>query len=139
MDVEKRLIELIDASGVRLIETSELHRRFNACWHQPSQTVYVRWGLDPVTRRCAIAHELGHAHYGDECSSPGAERRADRWAASKLLDADAVFRAARDCDGAASLVAAELGVTPRLLEAWMELYRAGRWEVSRVGDVQFFG
>ncbi|MDK6808157.1 hypothetical protein QP365_11370 [Corynebacterium aurimucosum] len=33
--------------------------RFNACCHRSTNTVIVRTGLDPATRACAIAAELG--------------------------------------------------------------------------------
>lgn len=124
--VERRLERLIADAGVRIVETGRLTRSLNACYHEPSRTIIVRWGLDPVTRVCAIAHELGHAHYGHDCSSARAEREADEWAARALLTVDLVEDAGRECDGAACAIAAELGVTPALLELWMQMYQAGR-------------
>ncbi|EEW50456.1 hypothetical protein HMPREF0290_0904 [Corynebacterium efficiens YS-314] len=86
----------------------------------------MRWGLDAVTRRCAIAHELGHEHYGHDCSTPGAERLADEWAAMKLVTVDDVETAAESCEGQPSAIAAEIGITPHLLSTWMRLHEAGR-------------
>lgn len=124
--VEERLETLAESLGVRLVETGRLSPTLNAAFHRPTMTMFVRWGLDPVTRRCAIAHELGHAHAGDECSSPRAEKAADEWAAQQLLDLDEVEEVARDVDHAPAAMAAELGVTPNLLAVWMRLYEAGR-------------
>lgn len=106
--IEKRLDQLIAASGVRLVETSRLTADLNACYHADNDVILVKWGLDPVTRRCAIAHELGHAHAGDTCSSARAERTADEWAALHLLDLDAVEQAAYDVDEAPAAMADKL-------------------------------
>lgn len=124
--VEERLEALAEDMGVRLVETGRLSMEFNACFHAPTKTIFIRHGLDPVTRRCAIAHELGHAHAGDTCSSSRAE-----WAASNLLDLDEVEAVAMDVDHAPSAMAAELGVTPNLLAVWMRLYEAGRIRAER--------
>lgn len=124
--IERRLEKLIDDAGIRIVETGRLSSDLNACYHEPSQTIVIRWGLDPVTRRCAIAHELGHAYYGHDCSSQRAEREADEWAAKQLLTVDMVETAGASCDGAPSLIASELGVTPGLLSTWMRMYEAGR-------------
>ena len=124
--VEDRLHALLDEQGVELVETGRLDARYNACFHAGSHTIVVRGGLDPVTRACTIAQEIGHAAHGDSCSSPRAERLADEWAAQRLVDGDRIEEIAADCGGAPSAIAAELGVTPHLLEAWMRLLEAGR-------------
>ncbi len=124
--IEERLEALVESMGLRLVESSRLSADLNACYHAASGIILVRWGLDPVTRRCAIAHELGHAWAGDTCSNPRAERAADEWAALHLLDLDDVERVALDTDHAPAAMAAELGVTLSLLEIWMQLYNAGR-------------
>ncbi|TVU83322.1 ImmA/IrrE family metallo-endopeptidase [Corynebacterium aurimucosum] len=124
--IEERLSSLLIESGVELLETGKLDARFNACYHAASRTIIVRTGLDPVTRVCAIAHELGHVVNGDSCSSPRAERLADEWAARNLIDGDLVEEAANYCGGAPSAIAAEVGVTPHLLGIWMQLWESGR-------------
>lgn len=120
------LENLATTMGIRIVESNRLDRRLNACWHAPSQTIFVRYNLDPVTWRCAVAHELGHAHNGDECSTERAERAADEYAARTLLDLHNVMEASYYNDGAPSAVAAELGVTPHLLSVWQQMYAAGR-------------
>ncbi|RSZ61511.1 ImmA/IrrE family metallo-endopeptidase [Corynebacterium hylobatis] len=120
--LEARLASL----GVHLVESGRLNDSLNAAYHHDTRTIVVRWGLDPVTRRCAIAHELGHAHWGHDCSTPRYERDADEYAAELLLTLDIVEQASLDLDHAAPAVAAELGVTPYLLEVWMKLYETGR-------------
>ncbi|WP_245527435.1 ImmA/IrrE family metallo-endopeptidase [Corynebacterium lipophiloflavum] len=128
--IEQRLDALVESMGVRIVETGKLSPDLNACFHAASNTVFVRWGLDPVTRRCAIAHELGHVHSGDTCSTERAERLADEWAAQQLLDIDDVETIAHDVDHSPAAMAAELGVTPHLLDVWMRLYETGRVKVT---------
>ncbi|OHQ65218.1 hypothetical protein HMPREF2657_09265 [Corynebacterium sp. HMSC072B08] len=123
--IEDRLSMLLEQANVRLIETPKLGVTFNAVYHAESRTIFVRWGIDPVTRRCAIAHELGHAIYGDTESSPLTERRADKWAATNLITLDDVNVAAENNDGVLSAMAADIGVTPHMLELWFELHQAG--------------
>lgn len=124
--VEAALETLAHNMGITVIETSKLGSTLNACFHPPTQTIFIKIGLDPVTRRCAIAHELGHAHYGHDCSTPGAERQADEWAAQQLLDVGDVEVVGWECEGSAAAMAAELGVTPHLLDLWMRMYERGR-------------
>ncbi|MBH5301130.1 ImmA/IrrE family metallo-endopeptidase [Corynebacterium silvaticum] len=124
--VEAALETLAHNMGITVIETSNLGCTLNACFHPPTRTIFIKTGLDPVTRHCAIAHELGHAHYGHGCSTPGAERQADEWAARQLLDVGDVEAVGWECEGSAAAMAAELGVTPHLLTLWMRMYVQGR-------------
>ena len=120
-------IRLIDA----LIAEAEA-RGFNVRWHRggpkaawiPTRNIVtVRVGMDDVTTLCALAHELGHAHYGDPPGHHGAhELRADRFAA-RLLVSPAEYAAAEALYGPQlSLIAHELGVTVKVLKTWITLY-----------------
>lgn len=124
--VEARLERLIQDMGITIVETPKLEMSLNACFHLQTSTIIVNSGLDPATRTCAIAHELGHAYYGHDCSTSFAEYQADQWAAQNLLTLDMVKTTSAECDGMPALIAAELGVTPELLATWMRLYEAGR-------------
>ncbi|ERS41864.1 hypothetical protein HMPREF1300_00905 [Corynebacterium sp. KPL2004] len=120
-------IRLIDA----LIAEAEA-RGFNVRWHRggpkaawiPTRNIVtVRVGMDDATTLCALAHELGHAHYGDPPGHHGAhELRADRFAA-RLLVSPAEYAAAEALYGPQlSLIAHELGVTVKVLKTWITLY-----------------
>lgn len=50
------------------------------------RTISLTWGLTHSEQRSVIAHELGHAHFGHDCSDDRAEREADTWAANLLID-----------------------------------------------------
>lgn len=67
-----------------------------------------------------LAHEIGHAVFGDRCSTPKAERRAWEYGASLVVDVKDYQRAERIAGHCPSAVAAELGVTRRLVEAWQD-------------------
>ncbi|ERS44693.1 MULTISPECIES: ImmA/IrrE family metallo-endopeptidase [Corynebacterium] len=107
-------------------------RGFNVRWHRggpkaawiPTRNIVtVRVGMDDATTLCALAHELGHAHYGDPPGHHGAhELRADRFAA-RLLVSPAEYAAAEALYGPQlSLIAHELGVTVKVLKTWITLY-----------------
>ena len=118
--IEEQLENLAATMNIHLIRSKRLDVSLNAAWHPTSRTILIRNNLDPTTRVCAIAHELGHAHYGHDCSDPRFERAADMWAAKQLLNnrvTPALLQEYRDMPGA---LAAELGVTPKLLQLWLD-------------------
>lgn len=118
--------DLALSMGITVVESRRLDISYNAVFYRPGRAVYVRAGLDPVTRACAVAHELGHAYYAHDCSTPQAEREADEWAADHLLHEAEVQRAAYETGFEPAAIAAELGVTPHMLDTWWQLYRTGR-------------
>lgn len=71
-----------------------------------------------------LAHELGHAHYGDRCSTARVERRAWAYGARLVIDQREYAQAERIAGPHRNAIAAELGVTPRLVEAWQAAYAA---------------
>ena len=118
--------DLALSMGITVVESRRLDTSYNAVFYRPGLTVYVRTGLDPVTRACAVAQGLGHAYYAHDCSTPQAEREADEWAADHLLNEAAVQRVAYETEFEPAAIAAELGVTPHMLKTWWRLYIAGR-------------
>lgn len=57
-----------------------------AAWIPHKHTISLRLGMDDAATLCSLAHELGHAHYGDPPGHHGAhEIRADRFAARLLI------------------------------------------------------
>ena len=123
--VEDRLDMLTEKLKARVVETHRLNQALNACYVAEKRVIYVRKNLDPATRACAIAHELGHVFYGHDCSTPRFEYQADRWAAEQLLGglvAPGMLLEYRSRPGA---LAAELGVTPRFLQVWLQLHHLG--------------
>lgn len=104
---------LAEQMGIHIIETSELDPRFNGMYLHNHKVIVMRSNLDYWTRRSCLAHELGHAHYGDEIhGDPRAEARADRFAAHLLIDEESYRAAERLHDGHEGAIALDLGITP---------------------------
>lgn len=83
------------------------------------QTVVLRAGLDTITERCTLTHELGHHHYRHRAATPRTELQADRWAAARLLTKHQVLEIASAYPNNPELWCAELEVTPAILRAWL--------------------
>lgn len=114
------LIDVAQARGYRI----RWHRGGpKAAWLPHRNAITLRVGMDDVTTLCSLAHELGHAHYGDPPGHHGAhEIRADRFAA-RLLVSPTEYAAAETIFGPQpSLIAHELGVTVKVLKTWQTLY-----------------
>ena len=94
-----------------------------AAWLPHRNTISLRVGMDDVTTLCSLAHELGHAHYGDPPGHHGAhEIRADRFAA-RLLISPVDYATAEAIYGPhPATLAHELGVTVKVLKTWQSLY-----------------
>ncbi|AAT90022.1 hypothetical protein Lxx23845 [Leifsonia xyli subsp. xyli str. CTCB07] len=97
-------------------------RTKNALWLPDRNLIVVKERMRSVHTRCSIAHELGHVHYGHVDDRPKHEVQADRFAAENLID----FAEIRDhlgWIGHPQLLAAELGVTHRLLRTYINVHR----------------
>lgn len=73
-----------------------------------------------------LAHEVGHAVFGDRASTPANERRASEYGASLIITPREYAAAERMVGHHPGALAAELGVTRYLIEAWRDWY-AKRW------------
>lgn len=119
---------MIDA----LIEVAEA-RGFQVRWHRggpkaawlPQQSaVTVRLGMDDAETLCALAHELGHAHYGDPAGHDRRyEQRADRFAARLLISPVEYALAERTYGTHPARLAAELGVTVHMIRTWRGMHQ----------------
>lgn len=80
--------------------------------------IILNWRLSQRQATATLAHELGHHRFGDACSTPAKERRAWEYGAALIVSPDE-YASAEDLVGChASALALELGVTPKLIEAW---------------------
>lgn len=114
------LIDVAQARGYRI----RWHRGGpKAAWLPHKRTITLRVGMDDVTTLCSLAHELGHAHYGDPPGHHGAhELRADRFAARILVSPTEYATAEALYGPQPSLIANELGVTVKVLKTWISIY-----------------
>lgn len=114
------LIEIAENRGYRIM----WHRGGpKAAWLPHHSAVTLRVDLMESATLCALAHELGHAHYHDPPGHEGwREKRADKFAA-RLLVSPVEYAAAEALYGPQpQLIAAELGVTIKILKTWKALY-----------------
>lgn len=94
-----------------------------AAWIPHERTVTLRIGMSDVDTLCALAHELGHAHYGDPPGHSGTyELRADRFAARLLISPTEYAIAEHIYGHHPTRLASELGVTTHILATWQHLY-----------------
>lgn len=113
------LIQTAESRGYRI----RWHRGGpKAAWVPTRHEITLQHGLDDVHALCALAHELGHAHYGDPPGHHGAhEYRADRFAA-RLLISPVEYATAESIYGPhPATLANELGVTVKVLKTWQTM------------------
>ncbi|MCX7542331.1 ImmA/IrrE family metallo-endopeptidase [Corynebacterium sp. P5848] len=118
--MDREIYRLIDELGIRVTEHAGGEQ---GRWYDKPRVISLRSGLSYVERRCAVAHELGHAALGHASSpppwlKPRQEREADDFAA-ELLVSPGAYAAAEDLHGThLGAIAEELSVTQHLLKIW---------------------
>ena len=88
--------------------------------------IRLRPGMTQRLERSVLAHELAHAVLGDVPSKFGLvnvkqERRADEWAATRLISLDAYREAEMLREAHAPAMAHDLGVITRLVHAYQRV------------------
>ena len=85
------------------------------------RSIWLRPGLTDIEARSLLAHELGHAAYGDEGAQLWAgEARAWRYAAWLLIDDDYYAEAERVYGPHIGGLALALDVTPEVITAYQD-------------------
>lgn len=92
-------------------------------WLPEHNTIVIRSGLRAVHQRNALAHGVAHAELAHEDDRPKHEHQADRYASLYLID-PTEFADLRRWSDDMGRIATELGVTHRLLDAYLSR-RAG--------------
>lgn len=109
----------------------QLQRHTGGCpgWYDHRRRIIsTRRGMSIQQYRSVLAHELGHAHYGDTPTGNGhydqrQERRADEYAARLLINPHDFEAAATWHHGHLPAIADELEVTKHLLRVWKAHYQ----------------
>lgn len=100
------------------VDWADIGDRRRGEYHWREDRIVLNLRLTAAQAASTLAHELGHQRFGDRCSSPPAERRAWEYGAA-LLISPAEYRTAELFVGHhLAALAIELGVTPKLIEAW---------------------
>ena len=114
------LIAVAEARGYRII----WHKGGpKGAWLPDDRTVSIRYGMDDAETLSTLAHELGHAHYGDPPGChPQHEDRANKFAAKLLIDPLEYATLESIYGPYPSRLAHELGVTVELILTWQTAY-----------------
>jgi Zn-dependent peptidase ImmA (M78 family) len=128
----QHLLRLADQQRVRVVEHVG---RTRGGFDPATRTIRLSPGMSARTTRSVLAHELGHARLGHfPASTPllraQQERRADEWAASRLITPRAYAEAEQVRGPHLASLAFELDVTMELVTAYQRLLRQGAVPVA---------
>lgn len=131
---DQHLLDLADSLGVR-IEYTHLPASIDGEYIHGMKLIRLRRGMAARHHRSVLAHELGHAAFGDTPSKFGPvhakqERRAEEWAALRLIPVDDYRRAEHIHHGHAGAIAIDLGVMTSTVQAFQGM-------VERLGDATY--
>lgn len=108
--------EHAEALGIQVLERALVTA--NEIWLPQHNTICLKIGMRDVHKRNALAHGIGHAALAHDDDRPKFEKQADRFATLYLID-PREFAAAQAGAPCIAALASELGVTVRLLEAYL--------------------
>ena len=124
MDIPDRLAADL---GIRVDETPVPDHWPHAIWIPPQRRIILRKGLDYVTRRCVLAHELGHAWHshiktGVDWLDDRMEKEADEYAATLLIQTVDYAEIEHTYGHQPEGIAWHLDVLPHLIPIWQRVH-----------------
>lgn len=131
----QQLYDFADALNVTIEYANLEHLDRDGDYHHRTKTIRLQHGMSYRLERCVLAHELAHAVFGDEPSMFGPanarmERRAEEWAALRLITPEAYREAEERCNGTPGCLAQELGVIDDIVTAYQRV-------LARIGDAVY--
>ncbi|MBO3663694.1 ImmA/IrrE family metallo-endopeptidase [Microbacterium stercoris] len=131
----KHLYDMARALGVSIEHADLTEHDRDGDYCAETNTIRLQQGMTRRLARSVLAHELAHAIFGDVPSMFGPvnakqERRADEWAALRLITREDYRVAEALHGGHAPAIAVELDVMPDIVEAYQRV-------LLRVGDVVY--
>lgn len=128
----QHLLSLANELGLTVIERRGKHV---GGYHAGSNTIRLDPALPRRVARSVLAHELAHHVFGDQPSPHGPvrakqERRANEWAALRLITPEAFADAERIRGGHTASMAHDLDVIPELVDAFRQV-------LLRIGDTTY--
>lgn len=120
------LFHMAAALGVRIIHTDLTHLDRDGDYNAKTNTIRLQEGMSRRLFRSVLAHELCHAVFGDVPSRFGPvnakqERRADEWAALRLIEHTDYSEAERLREGNVALIAQDLDVIDDIVHAYQRI------------------
>lgn len=82
-----KLLEMARSIGTDVVRAA-LPLGYTGYYVHDEHRIYLNLGLTPPERRTTLAHELGHAIFGHDRSTPANEHMADSFAAGLLINQD---------------------------------------------------
>ncbi|WP_323985937.1 ImmA/IrrE family metallo-endopeptidase [Microbacterium plantarum] len=134
MTPDDQIHDALDAMGVR-IEYAALPADRDGEYVHQRKLIRLRHGMTNRLHRSVLTHECAHAVFGDEPSMFGPlnakqERRADEWAAMRLIRHEDYRNSEAIHHGHAGAMAHDLGVVRSIVEAYQRI-------LLRVGDTVY--
>lgn len=117
----EHLMAYAEAHGYEVIERPL--KRLRGFYEPQFNLIVLSSLLTEVQKKSTLAHELGHAFFGDRPTSDPRlhdfqERRATFWAAQKIIDTYAYADAEAQYGSHPGALAQALGVTRELIVSW---------------------
>lgn len=100
------------------VDWCDLGDRRRGDYFRDGASIRLNLRLTRAQATATLAHELGHHHFGDRCTTPADERRAWEYGAALLIGPGEYAAAEAAVGHHLAALAIELGVTPKLVEAW---------------------
>lgn len=132
--IDAQLCDFAEALGVA-IDIRRLPADRDGQYIHARKVIQLRPGMHARHHRSVLAHELAHAVFGDIPSKFGPvnakqERRAEEWAALRLIDHDEYRHIEHAHDGRPGSIALDLGVMASIVKAYQGL-------LQRIGDTTY--
>lgn len=104
------------------VEWADLGTHRRGEYHRKGDRIILSLRLSRRQATATLSHECGHQKFGDTCSTRRTERRAWQFGAAMLITPAEYAEAEHLVGCHMAALAIELGVTPKLIEAWREWY-----------------
>jgi len=125
--MRQKLLREAQRAGVTIIY-GKLPPPLRSFYRPAKNLIVLTRGLTERQEIEAIAHELGHAHHGHDCTNSRTEAQAWRWAANFTVEPRA-YAIAEQINPHPAAIALELELTPRLITEWQK--HIGRRRIER--------
>ncbi|MEV8023708.1 ImmA/IrrE family metallo-endopeptidase [Microbacterium sp. NPDC080220] len=135
MTPDQQIHDALTALGVRIEHVRDLPADRDGEYIHERRLIRLRAGMATRLHRSVLAHECAHAIFADEPSMFGPvnakqERRADEWAALRLIRREDYVTAEAIHHGHAGAIAHDLGVVRSIVEAYQRV-------LLRIGDTVY--